>query len=79
MAVDLRQKESAMKQQGNSKERRNRRRQMADTMFEVISMFDSAFGKPAGREGESPEQMRGEVNRLCGVSRGPSSKRKRSE
>jgi hypothetical protein len=52
---------------------------MADTMFDVVSMFDSAFGKPAGRKGESPEQMRQKVERLCGASRGPSSKRKPSK
>lgn len=68
-----------MKQSGNSKKQRNRRRLMADTMFDVISMFDSAYGKPAERKGESPEQMRQDVDRLCGASRGPSSKRERSK
>ena len=79
VAVYARQKGSAMKQPGNSNHQRNRRRQMADTMFDVISMFDSAFGKPAGRKGESPERMRQEVERLCSASRGPSSKRERSK
>jgi hypothetical protein len=67
-----------MKQQGKSKQRQgDRRRQMADTMLDVISMFDSSFGKPVGREGEGPEQTRRRVERLCGASSGPSSKRDR--
>jgi hypothetical protein len=49
----------------------NRRRQMADTMFDVISTFDKGFGKPAEREHETPEQMRRAVDRLCGVSSKP--------
>jgi hypothetical protein len=52
--------------------RRNRRRQMADTMFDVIGMFDKAYGKPAERDGETPEQMQRAVDRFCGVSRKPS-------
>ena len=61
-----------MKKPGNNKHQLNRRRQMADTMFEVIGMFDSAFGKPAERKAESQEQTRHQVDRLCAASRGSS-------
>jgi hypothetical protein len=56
-----------MKQQGN-KQQQNRRRQMADTMVGVISMFDKAYGKPDDRQNETPEQLRRAMDRLCGVS-----------
>ena len=62
-----------MKQQGNKKQQ-NRRRQMADTMVDVIGMFDKAFGKPDDRKNETPAQLRRAMDRLCGV---PRSSRKR--
>ena len=67
-----------MKTQGNRKQQ-NRRRQMADTMVDVISMFDTAYGKPAERHGETSEQMRQSVDRLCGVSRTGNLKAKNRE
>lgn len=56
-----------MKQQGNKNSKIDVAK-MADTMVDVISMFDKAYGKPDDRKNETPEQLRRSMDRLCGVS-----------
>ena len=60
--------EGVLMKQQRGRKKNNRRIQLADTMFDVISTFDKTYGKPDERKNETPGQLSRAVHRLCGVA-----------